>query len=91
MIAAAAALNMVVLTVKLPKELDSELRGRARSQRLSKSELVRRVLQAYLHEGTPGHKPPSAFDQVSDLVGICMGGPADLSSNPEHLAGFGSI
>ena len=28
-------------------------------------------------------------DLVADLVGCCEGAPADLSSNPAHLAGFG--
>jgi hypothetical protein len=33
----------------------------------------------------------SALDQAGDLVGCFRGGPADLSSNPEHLAGFGQV
>jgi hypothetical protein len=38
-------------------------------------------------------EPPflSALDRAGDLVGCFRGGPADLSSNPEHLAGFGQV
>ncbi len=84
------AWGVVVLTVKLPADLDAALQDRAASAHLSKSELVRRALQAYLHQSTSELKQASAFDLVADLVGSCQGGPADLSSNPDHLASFGS-
>lgn len=82
---------VVVLTVKLPADLDAELKDRAASAHLSKSELVRRALQAYLLQSSSELTQASAFDHVADLVGSCHGGPADLSSNPNHLAGFGSL
>lgn len=31
---------------------------------------------------------PSAFDLASDLAG-CLDGPADLSTNPKYMEGFG--
>jgi Arc/MetJ-type ribon-helix-helix transcriptional regulator len=82
---------VVVLTVKLPAALDAELQDRAARTHLSKSELVRRALQAYLQQSAAALTKASAFDHVADLVGSCHGGPADLSSNPNHLAGFGSL
>lgn len=82
---------MPLLTVKLTSELEAQLRGRACQEELSKSELVRRALWAYLtHQPSPApNQRLSALDQVADLVGICTGAPADLASNPDHLAGFG--
>jgi len=91
MMPAGSALFMALLTVKLTPELEAQLQGRASQEELSKSELVRRALWAYLAQ-QPCSAPKqrlSALDQVADLVGICTGAPADLASNPEHLAGFG--
>ena len=39
--------------------------------------------------GGANAKTATVNDLVADLVGCCEGGPADLSSNPAHLAGFG--
>ena len=87
----APALLVALLTVKLSPELEAQLQSRASQQELSKSELVRRALWAYLTQqpcSAPNQRL-SALDQVADLVGICTGAPADLASNSEHLAGFG--
>jgi hypothetical protein len=52
---------------------------------------MRRALKAFLQAPIDFNAPaaPSACDLLADLVGCCEGAPADLSSNPEHLAGFG--
>ena len=82
---------MAVISLKLPEALDARLTEQAQRRRLSKSELVRRALTAFLQasEGLETPTAPTAADLVADLVGCCEGGPADLSSNPDHLAGFG--
>jgi hypothetical protein len=82
---------MAVISLKLPEALDAQLTEMARRCRLSKSELVRRALTAFLQvsEGLEIPAAPTAGDLVADLVGCCEGGPADLSSNSAHLAGFG--
>lgn len=82
---------MPMLSIKVTTELDLEVEQRAKAQQLSKSELVRRALTAYLLQQHPAADPASALAAVSDLVGVCVGGPADLASNPEHLAGFGTV
>ncbi|MBM5797674.1 MAG: ribbon-helix-helix protein, CopG family [Cyanobacteria bacterium M_surface_7_m2_040] len=82
---------MAVVSLKLPDALDAELSEQAQRRRLSKSELMRRALRAFL-QGLPEPSPaaePTAADLVADLVGCCEGAPPDLSSNPVHLAGFG--
>ena len=79
---------MAVISLKLSDALDAQLSEQAQRSRLSKSELVRRALMAFLQ--SPHAAPPSAADLVADLVGCCEGAPADLSANPAYLAGFGT-
>ena len=80
------------LTIKIPAGLDSALAKASLQAQLSKSELVRRAVTAYL---VPGGTPegsvqaPSALALAGDLVGCFAGGPTDLSSNLRHLDGFG--
>jgi metal-responsive CopG/Arc/MetJ family transcriptional regulator len=80
-----------MLSIKVSSQLDLEVEQRAKAQQLSKSELVRRALTAYLLQQRPDADPTSALAAVADLVGVCVGGPTDLASNPEHLAGFGKV
>jgi Arc/MetJ-type ribon-helix-helix transcriptional regulator len=82
---------MAVISLKLPEALDAQLTEQALRRRLSKSELVRRALTAFLQasEGLETPTAPSAADLLADLVGCCEGGPADLSSDAAYLAGFG--
>ncbi len=83
---------MNTLTIKLPSGLDAALAEASTRAQLTKSELVRRAVIAYLVPGglqDGGAQPPSALALAGDLVGCFGGGPADLSSNPRHLDGFG--
>lgn len=83
---------MNTLTIKIPEGLDAALTEASARAQLSKSELVRRAVTAYL---VPGRDeagpalPPSALALAGDLVGCFEGGPADLASNPRHMADFG--
>ena len=84
---------MAVISLKLSEELDAQLTEQAQRRRLSKSELVRRALTMFLQtseQGMKGSGSPSAVNLLADLVSCCEGGPADLSSNPAYLAGFGT-
>ena len=84
--------SMAVISLKLTEALDAQLTAQAQRRRLSKSELVRRALTAFLQaseQGVDGPQPQSAADLLADLVGCCEDGPPDLSSNPAHLSGFG--
>ena len=84
---------MAVISLKLTEALDAQLTEQAQRRRLSKSELVRRALTAFLQspeQGVDDAAQPSAADLLADLVGCCEGGPADLSTNPAFLAEFGS-
>jgi Arc/MetJ-type ribon-helix-helix transcriptional regulator len=84
---------MAVISLKLTEALDAQLTEQAHRRRLSKSELVRRALTAYLQAselGAEASAPQSAADLVADLVGCCEDGPVDLSSNPAYRADFGA-
>jgi len=85
--------SMAVISLKLAEALDAQLTAQAQRRRLSKSELVRRALSAFLQsseQGGDGLQPQSAADLLADLVGCCEDGPADLSSNPAYLSDFGT-
>lgn len=74
---------MRVVTVKLPKELDSKLTALARRRRASRSEILREAFESFTR--SPRRSVTAA---AGDLVGS-LSGPSDLSSNPKYLTGFG--
>lgn len=85
---------MNTLTIKIGSGLDEALTTASARAQLSKSELVRRAVVAYLAPGQAdarGDEPPSALALAGDLVGCFAGGPRDLSSDPRHLDGFGRV
>jgi hypothetical protein len=81
---------MNTLTLKIPPQLDQALSEASQRAQVTKSELVRRAVTAYLGQGDDrAGRPPSALELAGDLVGCLEGGPADLASNPRHLDSFG--
>lgn len=80
---------MNLLTIKIPPALDDALAQASAREQLSKSEVVRRAVAAYLAQPTTAGMQPSALAQAGDLVGCFGGGPRDLASNPRHMDGFG--
>lgn len=75
---------MKTLTVKLPERLAASLERAAKQANLSKSAIVRGILDQHL-SGTP----VSAVDLASDLAGCVDSGVGDLSSTRARLDGFG--
>ena len=82
---------MNTMTIKLPLQLDQAVVAASKREHLSKSELVRRALTAYVSQRHAAALPTSALERAGDLVGCFAGGPKDLSSNPLHLDGFGQV
>ncbi|HGG58501.1 MAG TPA: ribbon-helix-helix protein, CopG family [Gammaproteobacteria bacterium] len=81
---------MNTLTIRIPDQLAKEMEQVLARDHLTKSELVRRALAAYLLQHRQGGQPfSSALEQAGDLVGCFDGGPEDLSHNPEHLFDLG--
>jgi predicted DNA-binding protein len=83
--------RMTTLSIKLPLSLEQDLLQISEQVHLSKSELVRRALVAYIGQMKSSKPFVSALDQAGDLVGCFAGGPDDLASNPRHLDGFGGV
>lgn len=81
--------NPVIETIslKLPVELNRALELQAQQRGLHKSQLMRQILETYLQENTQAPST-SLLDNVADTAGV-LNGPVDLSSNPEHLDGYG--
>ncbi|MDP1651343.1 MAG: ribbon-helix-helix protein, CopG family [Rhodocyclaceae bacterium] len=82
---------MNTLTIKVPPQLETAIIEASAREHLSKSALVRRALESYLRQRKTGDSFVSALDRAGDLVGCFAGGPADLASNPKHLADFGRV
>ena len=82
---------MNTLTIKIPVGLEQQLLRLSEQAHLSKSELVRRALAAYVSQSHAATPFVSALDQAGDLVGCFSGGPSDLSSNAAYLKDFGKV
>jgi metal-responsive CopG/Arc/MetJ family transcriptional regulator len=72
-----------VLSIRLDSELVRLLDEEAARAKVSRSGYVRDVLRASLRQ-----RRTSAYDALAAYAGI-IDGPADLSTNPKHLKGFG--
>jgi len=82
---------MNTLTIKIPAHLEQELAQLSEQVHVSKSELVRRALAAFVAQSKSANAFVSALDQAGDVVGCFGGSPPDLSSNPAYLKDFGSV
>lgn len=74
---------MKTISVKLPEPLLELLSRRAIELGRPRSELVRDALQRSLE-----NRGASCHDAFADVCGV-LDGPADLSTDPKHFAGFG--
>ena len=73
------------LTLKISKQLRSQIASAAKRRGITQSELVRQAIESTLR----AHQPvASAYDRISDLIGI-YDGPGDLSTNKKYMEGFG--
>jgi Arc/MetJ-type ribon-helix-helix transcriptional regulator len=79
---------MKILSLKLPEQLDRKLSAVVKRRRARKSDVVREALERYMEESHEIRKG-SFLDLARDLVGCVKDAPADLSSNPKHLDGYG--
>ena len=78
---------MNTVSLKMPETLAIRLEETARKKGVSKSTLIREVLEAYLQTDRAEH-PESALSRAADLVGV-LSGPEDLSVNKDYLRDFG--
>ncbi|MDT8389142.1 MAG: ribbon-helix-helix domain-containing protein [Lentisphaeria bacterium] len=76
---------MTTISLKIPADLDRRLQQTAARRHTSRSALMREAAELYL---STDETAESCLCKVSDLVGS-VDGPEDLSSNKDHLRGFG--
>jgi len=82
---------MSTLTIKISAAMDREIEQASLREQLTKSELVRRALAAYIARQAGSGEFVSALEQAGDLVGCFEGGPGDLATNPAHMDDFGKV
>ena len=80
---------MTTITCKLPEKLAAQLDALARTERRSKSALVREALEDRL-KGKRRRGQVMAYDLVKHLCGSIKDGPSDLATNPKYMEGFGA-
>jgi metal-responsive CopG/Arc/MetJ family transcriptional regulator len=78
---------MKTVAVKLPVDLEIRLQAAVAQRRTTRSRFLRDLIAAHLRATRPAKD--SALARAGDLVGCLSGGPADLSTNPKHLKGYG--
>lgn len=80
---------MRLISLKLPEPLAVELDDVAQDRNVSRSELIREAVTDFLDASrASGPRALSVLDVAGDLVGS-VDGPGDLSTNPDHMAGYG--
>ena len=76
------------LNVRVQKRLKEEIEAEAKEKGVHPSVIVRQALEEHMRSRTPH---PNCHDLAErlGLIGAVKGLPADLSTNPEHMEGFG--
>lgn len=78
---------MKAISIKLPDPLFHDLVQRAQTSASSQSDIIRTALATYLQSASPA-PAASCAERASRWIGMVKG-PGDLSTNREHLRGFG--
>jgi antitoxin component of RelBE/YafQ-DinJ toxin-antitoxin module len=76
------------LTIRVDKKLRSRLSQIAKQRGETESELARGVLEKFVETEKPAETCLDIAKRLG-IVGMIKGGPADLSTNPKYLEGFG--
>lgn len=74
--------------IKLTPAQKARIERLARAEGSTAKEAVLRLVDAALEEREQAPRPGSLLDGIEHLVGS-VSGPADLSTNPDHMRGFG--
>jgi len=76
------------INVRVNDSLKMRLEAEAHARGVRPSDIVRRALEEHLGE-TPPPKNALQLAKELGLIGCFKGLPADLSTNPKHMEGFG--
>jgi hypothetical protein len=76
------------INVRVDESLKRELEAEAREKGVRPSDIVRQVLEQHARERSPRPNARELAERLG-ILGCAKGLPADLSTNPEHMEGFG--
>jgi hypothetical protein len=79
---------MQTISLKLPEDLVARLNSEADPRGVTKSWLVREILEKTLRKH-PTRGAISCYDLARGVAGKAKGLPKDLAENPKHMEGFG--
>jgi hypothetical protein len=78
------------LSIRLSPKLRRRLQRLSRRLQRKESELVREVLESFC---ASDGREPTCYDLAlrAGFIGSAKNTPADLSTNPKHMEGFGKL
>ena len=76
------------INVRVDQRLKQELEAEAREKGVSPSDVVRQALEEHVKQRTPRQSCLDIARRIG-ILGIYKDAPPDLSTNPEHMEGFG--
>ena len=76
------------INVRVSERLKQELETEAREKGVRPSDIVRRALEQHMRSRTSSPNCRELAERIG-LIGSVKGLPADLSTNPDHMEGFG--
>ena len=76
------------INVRIEGQTKAELEAEAREKGVSPSEIVRRAIEEHLRRRAPRETCLDIARRIG-IVGVYKDTPHDLSTNPEHMEGFG--
>ncbi|MFV1981703.1 MAG: ribbon-helix-helix protein, CopG family [Rhodothermia bacterium] len=79
---------MKIISLKIPEDLVERLSRIAASRRISRSRLIRDLIEGGL-ESDEEEAPPSVFDLMQGGLGVVSSGHHDLATDRRHMEGFG--
>ena len=76
------------INVRVDERLKRELEAEAREKGVSSSDIVREALMEHVRKRVPEESCLDLARRIG-IVGVYKDTPHDLSTNPEHMEGFG--
>src|SRR5437660_991765 len=80
--------GMERINVRVDQRLKRELEAEAREKGVRPSVIVRQVLEEHIRRRVPAESCLELAERLG-LIGCAKGLPADLSTNPKYMEGFG--
>ena len=76
------------INVRVDERLKEELEAEAREKGVRPSDIVRQALEEHMRRRTPRETCLDIARRIG-ILGVYKDAPHDLSTNPEHMEGFG--